>query len=118
MGGYPEGIEARRVGFEIRDTLLVLTQEGPVLAFLFRKPCSEPTVAGNVLRHGTGALNIDWTRVGNSGGTPSIGTAHLGDHVEGFSQVKTDASSAGSAELAPTGDRVGDGPLATKGTRS
>jgi len=31
---------------------------------LLRKPCSEPTVAANVLRWGTGALNIDATRVG------------------------------------------------------
>ena len=30
---------------------------------LLRKPCSEGTVAANVLRWGTGALNIDGTRV-------------------------------------------------------
>ena len=30
---------------------------------VLRKPCSESTVAANVLRHGTGALNIDATRV-------------------------------------------------------
>jgi hypothetical protein len=35
---------------------------------LARKPLSEPTVAANVLRHGTGALNIDGCRV-ESGGT-------------------------------------------------
>ena len=31
---------------------------------LVRKPLSEPTVAMNVLKHGTGALNIDASRVG------------------------------------------------------
>lgn len=33
-----------------------------------RKPLSEPTVAANVLRWGTGALNIDGCRVGDEGG--------------------------------------------------
>lgn len=31
---------------------------------VLRKPCSEATVAANVLRHGTGALNIDACRIG------------------------------------------------------
>ena len=30
---------------------------------ILRKPCSESTVAANVLRHGTGAVNVDATRV-------------------------------------------------------
>ena len=34
---------------------------------LFRKPLSEPTVAANVLAHGTGALNIDACRVDFAG---------------------------------------------------
>jgi site-specific DNA-methyltransferase (adenine-specific) len=33
-----------------------------------RKPLSESTVAANVLKHGTGAINIDGCRVGTSGG--------------------------------------------------
>jgi hypothetical protein len=36
---------------------------------LARKPLSERTVAANVLRWGTGALNIDGCRVGTEGGT-------------------------------------------------
>jgi len=35
----------------------------PIL--LYRKPVSERTVAANVVKHGTGALNIDATRIGN-----------------------------------------------------
>jgi hypothetical protein len=31
---------------------------------VLRKPCSEANVAANVLRHGTGAINIDGCRVG------------------------------------------------------
>ena len=30
---------------------------------VLRKPCSEPTVTANVLRHGTGALNVDAARI-------------------------------------------------------
>ncbi len=42
---------------------------------LLRKPCSESTVAANVLRWGTGALNIDATRIGaNTLPTPCKGT--------------------------------------------
>jgi len=36
---------------------------------LARKPLSEKSVAANVLKHGTGALNIDACRVGTEGGT-------------------------------------------------
>jgi len=37
---------------------------------VLRKPCSEPTVAANVLRWGTGAMNIDGCRV--EGAPPSV----------------------------------------------
>jgi len=37
---------------------------------VLRKPCSEPTVAANVLRHGCGAINVDGCRVD---GTPGDG---------------------------------------------
>ena len=36
---------------------------------LLRKPCSEPTVATNVLKHGTAGLNIEASRV-SAGGDP------------------------------------------------
>lgn len=63
---------------------------------LARKPLSERTVAANVLRWGTGALNIDATRIGCSGGTagasagPSNGiygnglNGKRGERVEGL----------------------------------
>lgn len=47
---------------------------------ILRKPCSEGTVAANVLRHGTGALNVDATRIhsgpsegGNTSGETALG---------------------------------------------
>lgn len=60
-------------GFEVRDTLLWLHGQGYPKSKNQLKPAFEPiilarrpldgTVAGNVLRHGTGALNIDACRV-------------------------------------------------------
>lgn len=49
-----------------RGTALKPANEPIVLA---RKPLSESTVAKNVLKWGTGALNIEATRIGSSGGT-------------------------------------------------
>lgn len=61
------GIQARYLGLEVRDTLLVLSPEGTSFAFLLRRECSEATVAANVLRHGTGALWIDGCRIAPQG---------------------------------------------------
>lgn len=55
---------------------------------LARKPLSEKTVAANVLRWGTGALNIDGCRVGTTRGVPAshsktagkIGAIGIGTH--------------------------------------
>lgn len=80
-------------GFEIRDqmqwiygsgfpksmnvgdgwgTALKPTNEPIVLA---RKPLSEKTVAGNILKWGTGGINIDGCRIGLSGERPPTGSA-------------------------------------------
>ena len=40
---------------------------------LARKPLGEATVAANVLKHGTGAINVDACRVGNNGGCAGAG---------------------------------------------
>lgn len=39
---------------------------------LTRKPLAEPSVAENVLRYGTGAINIDACRVGTDGGSVTV----------------------------------------------
>ena len=41
-----------------------MTRPALVAITLARKPCSEGTVAANVLKHGCGALNIDASRIG------------------------------------------------------
>lgn len=49
-------------------------QEAMIVITVARKPLSEPNVALNVLAHGTGALNLDATRVGSDTvSTPSRG---------------------------------------------
>jgi site-specific DNA-methyltransferase (adenine-specific) len=45
---------------------------------LARKPLSEGTVAANVLRWGTGALNIDGTRIGTTKNVPASESSHDG----------------------------------------
>jgi hypothetical protein len=47
---------------------------------VLRKPCSEPIVAANVLRYGTGAINVDATRIhsGPSDGGNTSGKTALG----------------------------------------
>lgn len=62
------GVALRAAGLEIRDTLRINHCDGesvvssrPVI--LARKPLAERTVATNVLRWGTGGLNIDACRI-------------------------------------------------------
>lgn len=45
--------------------------KGPLVVTVARKPLSEGSVAANVLEHGTGAINIDGSRIGTEGGTVS-----------------------------------------------
>ncbi len=53
------------------------------LICLARKPLSEKTVAANVLKHGTGALNIDATRIGTDGGTTRSHQAEYPKNTDG-----------------------------------
>lgn len=70
LGSWEQGLEGRRRGLELRDTLLVLGALGPPrFAFLFRAGL-EGTVAETVLKYGTGALDIDACRVGTSKRVP------------------------------------------------
>ena len=65
------GIALRLAGFEIRDTIAHIVGDRIVWWILARKPL-DGTVAGNVLAHGVGGLNIDASRVGSDGGTAAI----------------------------------------------
>jgi hypothetical protein len=50
-------------GWELRDTLLILTPGVVLYGFLFRVPLQEATIVDQVLKTGTGALAIDLCRV-------------------------------------------------------
>lgn len=50
---------------------------------LARKPLSETNVASNVLKYGTGALNIDASRIGTQGGVTCVGEPNFGNAVYG-----------------------------------
>ena len=78
-----EAVSDEAVGFQGWGTALKPAWEPIVLA---RKPLIG-TVADNVLAHGTGALNIDGTRIGLVGGTPKSAshdkssTVSVGSHL-------------------------------------
>jgi len=62
---------------------------------LARKPLSEGTVAGNVQTHGTGALNIDGTRIGGDVDTSRANSGEIGDGVK-YSEAPEPDMTAGS----------------------
>jgi len=65
--GFPKSHDISKKGAEEWEgwgTALKPSQEPIAVA---RKPLSEKTVAANVLKHGTGALNIDGCRIGANG---------------------------------------------------
>lgn len=87
-------IQARRHGFQLRDTLAIV-RSGPRVsfAFLFRKEIEEKTVAHQVLATGTGAINIDACRISkktgrwptnlmlvHGGSCQSVGTRRIPGH--------------------------------------
>jgi site-specific DNA-methyltransferase (adenine-specific) len=63
--GFPKSHSMRDIDRAELGTALKPATEPICLA---RKPLSEKTVAANVLKHGTGAINIDGCRVGTEGG--------------------------------------------------
>lgn len=63
FGKPSTAIEARRQGLQVRDTFLIQSPSRCRLAFLLRKPLDESTVAAQIVKTGTGAMNIDGCRV-------------------------------------------------------
>ena len=45
---------------------------------VLRKPCSEPTVTANVLRHGTGGLNVNGSRIAWATESDAVSAAGAG----------------------------------------
>lgn len=56
-------IEGRRLGFELRDALLLLWPQTTSFAFLFRTPMSEATAVDQIAGTQTGALNVEVCRI-------------------------------------------------------
>jgi hypothetical protein len=56
-------VEGRRLGFELRDTILLLWPRTASYAFIFRRPLTEDTLADQVAFSGTGPLNIEACRI-------------------------------------------------------
>jgi DNA modification methylase len=96
---------------------------------LARKPLSEGTVAANVLKWGTGALNIDGCRVGideaerdvidhrSGAGESTEGWGHIGNRAEG-QRYKSNTSGRWPANVITDGsdEVVGAFPQTTSGT--
>ena len=56
-------IQIEDVGFEIRDMIIYLNKCDYIPIVLARKPLSEKTIVENILKHGTGGINIDDSRI-------------------------------------------------------
>jgi hypothetical protein len=97
-------IEARRAGFELRDTVLILS-EGPSsrYAFLFRKPAQETTTLSQIVETGAGSLNIAACRIGwgqdtpsqdewNTKGSTGSGSQNIGQNTEGMRKAYADGT--------------------------
>lgn len=68
VGSADTGIEGRGAGFELRDTILVVSS-GPVtrFAFLFRKPLEEKIIFHQIVTTGTAGINIEESRIPSNG---------------------------------------------------
>lgn len=103
LGGAHAGIEARRVGFEIRDTILV---SGEGSALILRRPIEAPTVAAQVADTATGAMWIDGCRIGPNPGyrynAERNGTTF---HGEQGARMRQTAGKRGSATIESTQGR-------------
>jgi site-specific DNA-methyltransferase (adenine-specific) len=67
MGDTPtwerSNLAARKARLEVRDAVAVLSPKGLQFAVLLRKPLEESSITEQLLKTGTGALNVDASRV-------------------------------------------------------
>ena len=78
---YATACDIEDAGFEIRDAVMWLHSFGTFIIALARKPL-DGTVAANVVKHGTGALNIDACRIAH-GDDVDLGAVQRQQHSEG-----------------------------------
>lgn len=79
FGEAGEGTRARRLGYEIRDALLVVVEGGVRVGWLVRRPLVG-TVVENVLVSGMGGLCVDACRVVFAGASDFAETAAKNQH--------------------------------------
>ena len=82
-------INAEDNGFEVRDMIQYITEDGVYTIGLCRKPLSEKTVVENVIRWGVGGLNIDGCRIGNEVRTTPIHSTDVKEDNTLFGLHKT-----------------------------
>jgi len=76
LAGSPRGAALGwSKGWELRDTLLVMTPTATLYLFLFRIPLQESTIVENLLAVGVGGLSIDRGRV-NGRWPPNVLLVH------------------------------------------
>lgn len=102
-----DGLKGRTLGLELRDTLLVLAPIGASFAFLFRKTL-EGTVVENVLKYGTGGLNVDACRVAHAS------AQDFEKHKAGVEALKAKGGSLGNS-WKNSSDLSGASDVTTKG---
>jgi site-specific DNA-methyltransferase (adenine-specific) len=93
FGTWQVGVTLRRVGFEMRDSLFITHGARVVneVAYLVRRPLRASTVAAQTLATGTGAINIDGTRVRHSS------AADFEKHKAGVEALKARGGSLGNS---------------------
>lgn len=97
------GWAAEVAGFEVRDVITHLTDEGGAELWTLARKRLDGSVAENVVEHGVGALNIRATRVPWEDGPPEIGTPGWGGPNKAL-------SAAPGADDAVTVPRLGPDP--------
>lgn len=71
------GLALRLAGFEFRDSIAVLDDEQPSY-WIIARAALDGTLPANVLKHGTGVLNVRDTRIAAAGGASAGKTATPG----------------------------------------
>jgi len=67
-GAYHKiAVKIENNGFEIRDCIGILYYNKYIHGIISRKRC-KGTIAENVMKYGTGGINIDGCRIGNNAG--------------------------------------------------
>lgn len=116
--GVEEALAARELGWELRDSILVLAPAGARVAFLFRVPLAEATVAAQVLKTGTGALHIEACRVSTTDSYNRAPASSGFSGIDGYARGMGRMSDSANVGRWPTNALLVHGPgCRQEGTR-